>query len=55
MNANEVMTYIAQNTEFKPINISVAGKGASACVYKVGLEKEPYAVAVKCSNNAELL
>lgn len=55
MNANEIMTYIEQNTGLKPINISVAGKGASACVYKVELEKEPYAVAVKCSYNSDLL
>lgn len=55
MDTTAIMTYIAQNTMFKPTDISVAGKGASACVYKVDIEEIPYSIAVKCSDNAELL
>lgn len=55
MDTTAIMTYIAQNTMFKPTDISLSGKGASACVYKVDVEEIPYSIAVKCSNNAELL
>ena len=33
MDTTAIMTYIAQNTMFKPTDISLSGKGASACVY----------------------
>ena len=49
------MNYISENTDFKPLNISTIGKGASACVYKVNIEQDPYSLAVKYSSNAELL
>lgn len=55
MDTTAIMTYIAQNTMFKPTDISLSGKGASACVYKVDVEEIPYGIAVKCSDNAELL
>lgn len=55
MDTTAIMTYIAQNTMFKPTDISLSGKGASACVYKVDIEEIPYSIAVKCSDNAELL
>lgn len=55
MDTNTIITYITQNTQFKPTDISVAGKGASAYVYRVELEESPYRLAVKCSNNPELL
>lgn len=55
MDTDIIMNYIARNTDFKPLSISVAGKGASACVYKVNTEENPHILAVKCSNNADLL
>lgn len=55
MNTDIILNYISNNTEFTPINISVVGKGASACVYRIDIVQEPYSLAVKYSNNAELL
>lgn len=55
MDTTAIMTYIAQNTAFQPTDISLIGKGASACVYKVDIEESPHSIAVKCSDNAELL
>lgn len=55
MDTDIIMNYIARNTDFKPLSIYVAGKGASACVYKVNTEENPYILAVKCSNNVDLL
>lgn len=55
MDTNIILNYVSDNTEFTPIDISTVGKGASACVYKVNIEQEPYSLAVKYSSNAELL
>ncbi|MDE6469639.1 MAG: hypothetical protein K2L19_01270 [Eubacterium sp.] len=55
MDTNIILNYISENTAFKPIDISILGKGASACVYKVNIEQKPYSLAVKYSSNAELL
>lgn len=55
MDTNIILNYISENTAFKPIELSILGKGASACVYKVNIEQKPYSLAVKYSSNAELL
>lgn len=55
MDTNIILNYISENTVFKPTDLSILGKGASACVYKVCVEQEPYSLAVKYSSNAELL
>lgn len=55
MDTKIILDYISKNTEFKPLSVSVAGKGASACVYKINIEQKPYLLAVKYSNNAALL
>lgn len=55
MDTKIILDYISDHTEFKPLSISAVGKGASACVYKVGIEREPYFIAVKYSSNANLL
>ena len=55
MNTDIILNYISNNTEFTPISISSVGKGASACVYRIDIEQEPYSLAVKYSSNAELL
>ncbi len=55
MDTKAITDYILNNTSFNPTDISILGKGATACVYKVKITDEPYILAVKCSSNAELL
>lgn len=55
MDTNTVLDYIEKNTAWRPVGISALGQGASACVYKVEIDESPFVVAVKCSDNPELL
>lgn len=55
MDISTVIDYINKNTVWNAGEISIAGKGASACVYKVKIDEAPYVIAVKCSDNPELL
>lgn len=55
MDTNTIIDYIEKNTEWRTVGISALGKGASACVYKVEIDKSPFVIAIKCSDNPELL
>lgn len=55
MDISAMLDYISKNTQFNPISVKAIGKGASASVYRIEIGKEPYVIAVKHSNNADLL
>lgn len=55
MDLDKMIEYIKKNTAFNPVSVRLIGKGASACVYKLETDKEPYVYAVKYSTDYELL